>query len=166
MNTVKIILLCFLFAVGTESCGDSKNFPDEPQIEYVGINKLNFKQSQTAPDSIVFFLTFTDGDGDLGVATNGNDIEIIDSRFPNDPEPASLAMVPVMGSSGGISGDLQIIKILLPQIDLCCLLPNGRTCETLEGFPEDVFHYKIRIKDRSGNWSNAVETDSITILCD
>jgi hypothetical protein len=62
--------LLFFFLPGLlftlESCGPEPLFPDEPM--------LSFKEYQyNGSDTLKTIFSFTDGDGDIGVAPNGND---------------------------------------------------------------------------------------------
>jgi len=144
------------------------DFPDEPVLSFIAINKTIFDQDagnpEPAPDTLIFTLGFTDGNGDLGAEGNGNDIELIDTRT-GFPTMNSLPMLPIQGSGNGVEGEATVNFSIIPGLDFCCIPPFGNACEPSSSFPQDTFRYLIRIQDRAGNWSNQVSTPDIFINC-
>lgn len=72
MRAIKgLILFCFLTTV-LVSCVEEPVFPITPVID---LEKIEFWESPNIedPDSLVVYINFTDGDGDLGL--NGNDVD-------------------------------------------------------------------------------------------
>jgi len=154
-----------LIVLGLIACNSSPDFPVEPVIAFEGINKTVYNQNFQGTDTIVIQLSFTDGDGDLGDENNALDIEIVDSRTDSIFERPSLPLLPLQGSENGVEGEIFIRSVIQPQSDFCCIPPSGRSCQSEPNFPEDETTFKIRIRDRAGNWSNQVESPVITINC-
>ncbi len=119
-----------------------------PAIELLAVNPTQVVEHQ---DSIVFRISYTDGDGDLG--TDDPDIttvELIDNR---DPDLLifgyHLSPRTPEGSTLSIQGELSIV------LRNSILLDDNNSSEQAT--------FSIRIKDRAGNWSNQVETETVTI---
>lgn len=145
------------------ACVKAPEFPNEPVIEFEGLNKNQIYQFTNGPlDSIRVHLTFTDGDGDLGrTAADSVDIFFTDSRL-GIQTPFRIPGIPAEGTGNGISGDIFINVI--NSTGICCIF-NNRLCIADETYPVDTFSYAIQIRDRAGNFSNVVRTDVIEILC-
>ena len=166
MNYSKIALLFFVFGLFTlGSCVKPPNYPNEPEIEYIGLNKNVISQGNTTagPDTLVIFFSFTDGDGDLGFDGDSLDVFLTDSRdqFKN---PFKLPVIPDEGIGNGISGE-----ITFRLLTTCCVYPpnsNFEACEPSDVFPVDTLVYEIYMMDRAGNESNRILTDPIFLQCD
>ena len=67
-----IYTICLSLAgVLLTTCIKSPNYPNEPKIVFKSISKTRVQGFPvTTPDSIVFVLTFTDGDGNLGIKSD------------------------------------------------------------------------------------------------
>ena len=63
------------------SCSAPEEFPTTPKIE---LNNIVFKDIEDAPDSLVIYLDFQDGDGDLGLNRDENDYPYHDFDFVLD----------------------------------------------------------------------------------
>lgn len=142
------------------SCIKAPDYPDEPVLTYEGMSSDRMVQSDLNLDSTILFLSFTDGDGDIG-----NDVEV--NVFVTDTRDDFLAaryrlpMIPEAGSNNGVSGEIQLVLYTT-----CCTFPNGQApCTPSEQFPTDTVIYEIYIQDRAGNVSNIVRTDPITLEC-
>lgn len=147
-------ILCFAFACTKETTtivevnDPNPSLPEEPSITLVSISSNAVKASQ---DSISFIIEYTDGNGDLGTEDpDETSIELVDQRdaqtlvFRYHLQP----LAPV-GSVISITGELNIV------LDHTILLDENNDTETTT--------FSIRLKDRAGNWSNTVETETITI---
>lgn len=153
---------------GFSSCSEPPVYPIEPRIEYIGLNQNSIEQSRDASiplDTIEIRFSFTDGDGDLG-STDSINIHLEDSR-DGTLQLFKVNPIPQIGAGKGLNGE---IKILLTNSPItryfCCTFPNTNlTCLASKQFPKDELFYKIRIRDRAGNWSNEIQTDKISILC-
>lgn len=149
-QNIFLLALVFLFV----SCG--KNDPDElltevPTIELVKvIPESNEVQQYT--DELTFTISYTDGDGDLG--TEDPDvptIELIDTRDPDILKfDYHLSPRTPDDSEIKITGELNVV------LNHTIIIDENNNSETTT--------FKIRIKDRAGNWSNEVETGVITVL--
>lgn len=149
------------------SCTQPPDYPNEPQLEYIGLNKGRILQgSRTAPnDTLAIFFSFTDGDGDLGNDDSINNIFLYDSR-DSTITPYKVSAIPAQGSGNGVSGE---VTILIPNRigsgNICCIFPDLRVCQTDARYPQDTFSYEIELMDRAGHKSNKIRTEPITILC-
>ncbi len=124
------------------------NISNVPAIELIEVNPVNVV---AYADSIVFSIQYTDGDGDLGT-TNPDvpTVELIDNRNSDDLvfeyhlSPRSPA-----GTVISIQGELSIV------LNNTILLDENQSSEQTT--------FSIHLQDRAGNWSNMVETETITI---
>lgn len=159
--------VCFLFSCLVAilvSCVAAPDFPDVPNIEYIGVTKRTMVQDFFPTDSILVKFGFTDGDGDLGFfeGEEASNIFITDSRtgerYGSD---FALAAIPIQGASKGIEGD-----ITLKLYTVCCFFPdNIPNCEAPPQYPRDTLTIDIQMMDRAGNMSNIITTESIILLC-
>lgn len=158
-----------LFVVGVflfQSCVQPPDYPNEPIVEFLRLNKNTIAQGNTnaSPDTLDVVFMFTDGDGDIGYEGDSIDVFLEDSRdgFINR---FKLPVIPDQGSGNGISGEVTL-KIPNTPFNICCTFPDGSTaCQPNTMFPVDTFSYTIQIRDRTGTWSNKVQSELITILC-
>jgi hypothetical protein len=136
------------------SCLNPPDYPTVPHIEFDSLTKTFVKGAeiggQVVPDSIIFFISFTDGDGDLGPI--GNDSA--ENLFFRDNRtgfvyPFQFPYITPDGNIKDISGT--IAYTLSP-----FFCNPGKTIDTLS--------YTIYIRDRAGNFSN--EVTSPDIVCD
>ncbi len=147
-------------------CVQPPDYPDEPVIEFVRLNKSSIAQGNAGarPDTLGVIFSFTDGDGNVGFESDSVDVFLTDSRddFVNR---FKLPVIPDQGSGNGISGEVTI-KLPNTPFNICCTFPDGSTaCQQNEKFKVDTFSYTIQMRDRDFNLSNKVQTDLITILC-
>ncbi len=157
-----------ILAVAATACTEAPEYPVEPQIEFIGLNQDSIEQSRDASiplDTVEIRFSFTDGDGDLGSADSIN-IYLEDSR-DGTLQLFKISPIPKLGAGKGLSGE---IKILLSNSPItryfCCTFPNTNlTCLASRQHPTDKLFYKIRIRDRAGNWSNEIQTAPIVIRC-
>jgi hypothetical protein len=166
MKTTSLVLLLAL-GFAAFSCVQPPDYPVEPELEYIGFNKLTFPQGgANAPfDTLVLRLGFTDGDGDLGNDDAAIDIFITDSRTPDFPEIRKLPVIPEEGVGNGISGEI-ILRFPNQVSQLCCLVEGEQGCSgPIPGVPSDTFSYQVQIQDRAGNLSNVVQTEMVTLIC-
>lgn len=121
---------------------------ESPVIELLSLSTTSIKAYS---DSLTFKISYLDGDGDLGTDDPDiNSIEVIDNRSaaqfvfgyhlsPRTPEGSELI----------IQGELDIV------LKNSILLDDTNESETTT--------FSIRLKDRAGNWSNVLETETVTI---
>lgn len=164
LNYIAVLIVALI----TITCVKPPDYPDEPVITSVTVNKTSIPQAgNNAPvDTLVITIGFTDGDGDLSDDETDPNILLVDSR-DSTIIPNRIPSINEQGTENGIRGE---IKILIPNKTggskgICCIFPDRRVCAVDPQYPINTYHYSIRIKDRAGNWSNEVETPDITILC-
>ena len=168
---MKILTYSLLIASGVLlafSCVKPPNYPDEPRIEYIGLNKSTIAQGNgNAPrDTLEITFFFEDGDGNIGTPdqdTANFDVFLYDSR-DSSLTKFRLPVLPDQGIGNGVSGEA---TVRIPTLfNICCTFPNGATpCQASTQFPTDTFSYAIRMRDRAGNTSNSIQTEMITVLC-
>ncbi len=157
-----IFILAIIF-----SCTKPPNYPIEPVIEFERMSRNTMIQGDKNTDSIVVTISFTDGDGDLGSNDSIFDIFVKDTRFPDvpgaNPIQYKMPFVPIQGVGNGISGEISILTY-----NSCCTYDSlFNPCDTMAYvvFPTDDLILEIFIKDRAGNESNRVLTDTIILDC-
>lgn len=164
MNAIKYttLLITLLFALG---CTNPPDYPDEPVIEYVGINTNTFIQGlQENGPELQIVVSFTDGDGDIGDENNAANFFLIDSR-DGFQFTRSVPFVPEQGTANGISGEITV-RINTTLGHFCCFFPTGQAaCTPSDTFPVDTLTYSLQLMDRAGNMSNVVVSDPIFVLC-
>ncbi|MFK8005682.1 MAG: hypothetical protein AB8H03_04895 [Saprospiraceae bacterium] len=146
MKYQNIFLLALMFFVA--SCGkdDSDELLTEiPTIELVNVVPES-NQVQQYTDELIFTISYSDGDGDLG--TEDPDIPSIELVDMRDPDVLKfeyhLSPRAPSGSEIKITGELNVVLNHTIIID--------------ENNDTEMTTFKIRIKDQAGNWSNEVET--------
>lgn len=147
------VLSSFLLAV---ACFNAPEYPDTPEIEFVGIRSTNPIPNQG--DSVILVFTFKDGNGDLG-KLNARDtvpnIFLTDRRYNIiDSQSYSIPNIPQKGSVPDISGTIEIN--LLSKMFCNPLFP---------GIPFDTLVFDLRVRDRAGNFSNQITTPPIILRC-
>ncbi len=165
MKTKNYLLLSAL-AFGLFNCVQPPDYPNEPEISYIGFNKLSIAQGNqdAPPDTLILMFSFTDGDGDLGNDTDSIDIFYTDSR-DGFRGLRRLPVIPDQGTGNGISGEVTL-KFPNKPFNICCTYPDGATaCQPNPNFATDTFSYTLQIRDRAGNFSNEIQTETVTILC-
>ena len=159
-----IVIVAILFTLN--GCVNPPDYADEPEIEFVRLNQTTIAQGNNgaSPDTLSVIFSFTDGDGNIGYENDSIDVFLTDSRddFINR---FKLPVVPDEGSGNGISGEVTI-KIPNTPFNICCTFPDGSSaCQPNTQFPVDTFSFTIQMRDRAGNFSNQIQSDLITILC-
>ncbi len=165
MNT-KITLILIFALIGLASCLKPETFPTEPAIK--------FESFSITQDSGTLVISFTDGDGDIGLLES----DTTGSFAPNQKFHHNLfieyyekddAMGWVRGKD--LSGNDIIFLYRIPY-----LTPNGNN-KALKGKIEvvieptfynpissqsDTIKYRIKLADRKLNESNEIESPVIT----
>lgn len=134
------------------SCVKPPNYPIEPQIEFISFSQTTIQEQQ---DSFYVTFSFTDGDGDLGWASEDNDttdIFFLDTRI-NAVTTVKLPFIPQQGVGNGISGEVRIL--MLPTR---CAFQNPPV-------PTQELIYTLYINDRAGNSSNVLTLPPLTVVC-
>lgn len=142
------------------SCTQAPDFPLEPVISNLQINKNVLKQGLANQDSLLISIDFTDGDGDIG--SDSLSITVIDNRDNSIAEQYKIPIVPEAGAGNGIEG-----TIYIRMNTTCCIYNSGQPpCSPSTTEPTDTISYTVFIKDRSNNESNRLVSPDITLLCE
>jgi hypothetical protein len=132
------------------ACINPPDYPTVPQIEFDSLTKTYVK-GLPALDSITFYISFTDGDGDLGPVNNDTTPNLLfkDSRtgFINGFQ---FPFITPEGNVKDISGTIAY---------------TFSPFDCVPGKNLDTFFYTISILDRAGNISNEVTTPDIISDC-
>ena len=117
---------------------------DTPTIELVSVSSTSVQEG----DPLTFKIKYTDGDGDLGENdANAKNLFLIDNRVNVTYEYRIEQLAP-SGSSIIIRGNLNVELS-------STAITNGSNSQSVT--------YSIYVRDRAGNQSNTVTTESITI---
>lgn len=140
------LLICLAALFLTTACKkDDPGISNVPEISLLSVSPTSVVEFQ---DSIVFSISYRDGDGDLG--ENDPDVEncfILDPRI-NVSYGFRIQQLSPDNSNIAIQGNLDII------------LPNtGIT----DGSSSQKVNFDIYVVDRAGNLSNVVTSPEITI---
>lgn len=152
MRKFSIIIFILLLQLSCKKKVDdpvpAENIPvsNVPSIKLEKVIPMAVKEFK---DSIVFTIFYQDGNGDLGFENaDSMAISLTDSRA----ELVREYHIPPLAPSGtgiAIQGRLNVV------LDHTNLLDQNSTSETAV--------YKIKIRDRTGQWSNTVSTEAVTI---
>lgn len=142
-------VLCVIIITSCRKYKDNEPIPPISHVPSIQLVSVAPTAIQQLSDSIVFTIHYTDGDGDLGFeSADSMSVELIDNRFPLNfyyhLQPLSPSNATV-----AITGDLPIV------LDHVIL-------QNTTNQPEQAT-FQIRLKDRAGNWSNAVTTQAVTV---
>jgi hypothetical protein len=172
MRSVTLFILSLLAAANIlVYCVKPPDYPDTPVIEFLSVTPATLLQRPffKNPDTVYTDLTFsfTDGDGDLGFEDTTVSLLIYDLRTPTLAKDYRLPMVDPNGAGNGISGEITV------RVPVSCCIPdpiNGillPPCDTnsISNQTLDTLIYSIQIKDRSGNWSNVIQSSPIILVC-
>jgi hypothetical protein len=161
-NFIKLILGIFLIHLG--ACSTDPGFSDIPEIEFISFSKDTMIQNSLNTDSLLLTIAFRDGDGDIGSGRNDiiENIILIDSRTGVIFDRFKIPEIPVSGLQSGIEGELRM-KVFTT----CCIFPDQTPpCLNPPQFPSNNLAFEIQMIDDSGNRSNKITTEFITLLCD
>ena len=151
---LSFILLTFLII----SCTKPPDYPNEPEIGFVGFSKNTLQQGDGNNDSLNVVISFTDGDGDLGDRDSLN-LFVTDKRTGFLQDRFKIPFIPEQGASNGISGEISFALYTT-----CCIdYVNHTSCQPKS--TPDTLIYEIYIMDRAKNKSNVIETAPIYLQC-
>lgn len=157
-----VISLIFIFIIG--GCISDPDFADAPQLTYIGLSKSQMAQSSLPTDSLDLLFSFTDGDGDIGSDLDNapHNVILTDNRTGVVYDSIRIQMIPILGASKGVSGEVAI-RIYTT----CCIFPdpNIPPCESPDQHPTDTLTIDLILKDNSNNISNVITTEPIILLC-
>jgi hypothetical protein len=136
------MIIMFLF-----SCSKKNDLPFSavPEIKIAKVNSNTIKQFE---DSLIITLEYQDGDGDIGFSESDSFALIIkDIRLTSEDKFHISPLAPI-GESIAIKGTIKV------PIGKLFMFGTGNT---------ETTRFRLLLKDRAGNWSNEVETESILI---
>lgn len=167
---MKARLAIFLLIATLSGCIKAPEYPVEPIIEFKSVSSSYVYSGRT--DTIT--VSFTDGDGDIGVTPSDGDtcnlcslkygdstclhlsgfnVFIIDSRDTCIGTYAS-ANIETSGKYKALSGEISIITAI--DSKKCFATPDPNC-------PLDTAVYSVIVRDRAGHLSNIVQTTPIVV---
>lgn len=144
MKQLTIYLSLALLIIG---CGSSVDVPlqEEPILDVESISPTVLKEFD---EKITLVLFYRDEQGDLGDPNpDEHSLHIKDSRLP-EADTYHVQPITEVGSEVPVEGSLEI------DLGRVFLLGNGS---------EETFFYTIQLKDREGNWSQEIQSPTITV---
>jgi hypothetical protein len=155
----KISILLLISAVTFVSCYKTPEYPDIPTVKFENFEKPNtiFTLGETGN----LILSFTDGDGDLGKASNQDSSSRVYYRNQRDTTFFKenyyvIPNIPSKGTTDAISGT---IAIKLSE----ALFNSYEAYFLLKGISVDTFTYQVYVTDRANHVSNIITTPPIIV---
>ncbi len=149
----RLIFFCIISLTIISACKkDKSNDPIPkasitPVIELVSVTPTSV---HALLDSIVFTISYTDGDGDLGFSdADSMTVFVTDKRFPVTI-PFHLQPLSPLNTSVSIKGNIPLV------LNNTILQNNSSTSESAV--------FEIQIRDRANHYSNVLTTPTITVL--
>lgn len=141
----KFYLILFGFGF-LGACTVENEIPNKPEISIVSVSPTEITEYQ---DVIKVVLAYTDGDGNLGFSNpDSNALRVWDDRL-SAPDWYHVQPLAPVGENISIQGELTV------NLSGTFVLSSSANQETTR--------FRLKIKDRNGNWSNEVITPIITI---
>jgi hypothetical protein len=142
---VKIAYI-IIFSLVVASCKkDESTISNIPAIEFISVTPASVKEYQ---DKLIFSISYTDGDGDLGENNSAvKNLFLTDSRN-NVTYKYRIQQLAPDGASIAIKGNLSVE-----------LNNTGIT----DGSNSQTFTYSLYVIDRAGNQSNIVTTSPVVV---
>ena len=138
-------LLIILFASSCQSDDINLVYPIEPEILSVEVSPL---QVQEFSDSLLFTISYRDGDGDIGWSEGDSlPLYIKDIRL-SEADRFFVGPQAPLGSQISIQGQLDV------------LLPNTFRLGT---GAQEITRFEVWLTDRAGHQSNIVLTEDVVI---
>jgi len=162
-KTSSFFLLLLTVSIIVYGCIQKPDFSEVPELEFVGFSKTTMNQGTVNNDSTTLIVNFTDGDGDIGFASDvfETNLTVVDNRTGNLYSNFKIPAIPEQGANNGVSGEMRILLL-----NTCCTFPDGiPPCESPEEYPTNELTFDIYMVDRAGNMSNVITTSPITLLC-
>lgn len=144
---MKQLTLYISLALLLISCGSTVDVPlrEEPIVDVESISPTDLKEFD---QKITLVLFYRDEQGDIGdLDPDEHSLHIKDSRLP-EADTYHVRPITQVGEEVPVEGSLEI------DLGRVFLLGNGT---------EETFFYTIQLKDREGNWSEAIQSPSITV---
>lgn len=151
-HTLYLLLWQCLLILLLVSCrkDDSPANPPISDIPEIALKSVSPATVQNLTDSLLFVISYIDGNGDLGdYEPDTLSLWITDERFPLTEKFHIIPLAP-QGASIVISGELKVI------LDHIILKDQSAISETA--------NFTIKLKDRAGNWSNSITAGLVTVV--
>ncbi len=147
MKRFRIHIICCLLAGFCVACDTSAVLPVAgPPV--IWVDSLSPTDVQKFGEPIMMVLYYRDDNGDVGDSDpDEHSLHIRDSRLA-EPDTWHVQPVTLPGDEVPVEGTLKI------DLGPVFLLGNGN---------EEQFFYTIQLKDRAGNWSEPVQSPTITV---
>jgi hypothetical protein len=135
------VIRVLLLALGLAGCGSQ----GPPVIRYQGVSTTDLIASDDNRNDLQIFVSFSDGDGDLG----GGEVRIVDERTLSFPEPITIVQpIPLLTDrTVAISGTL-VVNVANVQV----IAQDGERAT-----------FQVTVADRAGRASNVVRTDPVVV---
>jgi len=147
-NYLNLIIATIILFAGCKKEEEIINppMPDEPYIE---IRSVSPGIVTAFEDSIIFIIYYEDGNGDLGYnSPDSLSLFVTDTRIPLT-ESFFVPLLAPEGADISIQGELKVTLNNTILVD-----PDADS---------EIVNFEIQLKDRSGNLSNVVVTQNITV---
>ncbi len=138
-------LICCSFILILGACKKDPASGEVPSIKMLNVNSTSVLQFK---DSLVITFEYTDGNGDIGENDpDKNSLQIKDRRLANADYYFIKPLAPP-------DSEIKIKGVISVQVRNTFLLGTGNS---------EVTNFDLKLRDRSGNWSNTISTPEITI---
>ena len=174
MKRFYILILC-LTALFYSACRETIDYPIEPQIAYQGFTYL-FNADSTFSGEGIISLSYTDGDGDLGL----DDADTLSPFGPRDAHYYNMEIDYLKSVNGEfVKTPLLVWNVQTQNYDTVSFsarfrrLRHSEEPKPISGTmdyqlmvqnpfsPDDTVKFEIRIFDRALHVSNTIQTDPI-----
>lgn len=141
------LYMALVWLAGLSACKEAEPVPVNP-VPFISLDSLSRSSVKEFTDSLVIYVRYEDGDGDLGeINPDINSLEVQDQRF----QKADAYFIPPQAPT---DKQLRIEGRLAIRLRNLFLLGTGNSETTA---------FRIRLRDRAGNWSNSINTPNIAI---
>lgn len=144
----KIIQISIVFILFISGCKKKELPPPDPvpQIEFISVSSTNVIQFK---DSLIIKIKYKDNNGDIGeYSPDEHPLHVKDSRLSEPDTYHIKPLAPPSDKDIPIEGELSI------KINSLFLLGTGNS---------EATSFRIKLRDRAGNWSNEINTPQIII---
>jgi hypothetical protein len=171
---LRLSFILSIIILGTSSCYETPDYSTTPEIAFNSITKFTVADGFSGPtakrDSVVITIDYKDGDGDLGEPVNGREEpkytewgnyelrtfkRLTNGKFEEVILAAnSKLFFPELVKNSKKTGRKSVIEGTL---DYGVYFPYSKRAQLT------VVKFQIRVRDRSLNTSNVIESDTISV---
>jgi hypothetical protein len=160
MTRGRIILACIISAISLSTCKPDPVFPVEPILTF-----KEFIQPE-GTDSLQVVFSFTDGDGDIGVAVNSDDSNMVLTPYVRDP--ATGQFVVMLNTSTSDPNDSIMYTYRIPHLSTSESGLEGDIYVTIDKSVlilfEDTLQFNAFLLDQSDHKSVVVRTPEVVLV--